>query len=551
MGNRGTAHPLTKSGLALNRTVTVDESLLGALHQPPTNVTRGDRGTETAALGDGRVPGRRGGRQVTSYLDFRQAVRRHAPSELLPYAAAHAARHLRFPLTMSQTWVKGFPPWFYAALARESIVYGNELRDKPVNDRAMIYMRNLFTESHGWPRDGEMNLARLFSGIMYEQFPFQTSVKEELARPYLLFADTEVRERYAFPGPGDWEPVLGGTIEQALSACFVIHVGAARNNGIVDPAWFKADWYQRIEHVLPPASALQILDGLSATPSAARQDGEQANDLPVEYQRYAYNPLVKTPLIDLGTGVRYAPQPHLILTAMTVENLYYRGIQVWNRHQFGAALGARVEAYVGRQLRHSGELHVVSEFHWNKNRHGQVASSDWFIITPQATILVECKSARTNPTQRSGSQRGFHATAETLRKAYAQLDANANEIQTRNPAFNHVPSDRMLIGLVVTAEPFYMANSPEMREMLPKTQIPVLTASLRELEQLVVLPPDILGAALCKLADHPELYTWSLAQSVLKVLPEGYEQPENPLLDQAFAEHVLPILPKAEAVKPT
>lgn len=479
------------------------------------------------------------------YSVFRQAVRRYAPSQLIPAAAAHAARHIDpFVVGNARDWKKGFPPWFYPALIRESVVYGNEYRSRPVMDKDMIDLRNIFMDSpvgiEGSP--GEPVIARFIQGISYEQFPYQTSVKEELARTYLLFAhDLFVDGASSFPGPDDWVPVLGGTISEALSASFLFTVGAHKNGGMVDPAWLDTIWDERMEEAVPRSVAAAVLELLTATVDEAKRDAQTVIRDPFAYPRYAYNPLVKTPIISLGDGPRYAPQPQLIQKAMTAENLYYRGIRVWERMQFGKAVGLRVEEYVGRQLMHTGQLDVRPEFRWTKNKVGGIDSSDWFVVTPSATILIECKSARTNPAQRSGTTPGIEATARTLERAFKQLNENATQLLGANPDFAHLPTDRQLVGLIVTAEPFYVANSPDVRALLPDPVIPIMTISLRDLEVLAVLPPDLLGEALTSIVTR-DGETYMLPVVLPKVLPTGYDIPENQMLAQAFEDALVPAL---------
>lgn len=483
--------------------------------------------------------------QIISYSTFRQAVRRYPPSRLLPFASGHAARRLDpFKGETPGEWKRGFAPWFYSALARESILYGTERRYRPVTDDDMIELRNLFMDTPvGIENSAEEHvLARFVQGISYEQFPYQTNVRRELARSYLLFgADLDDGGRPLFPRPEDWVPLLGGTISEALSASFVFAVGAHKNGGIVDPRWLDTIWTEDLEAVLPRSAAAAVLDRLSATVELAKKDALTVISDPFAYPRYAYNPLVSTPILDLGPGPRFAPQPYFLQTAMTAENLYYKGIKVWDRHQFGKAVGLRVQDYVGRQLRHTGQLHVEPEFRWTKNRVGGIDSSDWFVVTPSATLIIECKSARTNPEMRSGTLEGLALTASRLQKAFDQINENAAQLLAGNPQFSHLPADRPLIGLVVTAEPLYVANSAAVREMLPKPEIPIFTISLRDLEMLAVLSPDMLGDSLCALVERgTEIYLLGLGLG--DVFPKGFEVPANALLDLAFEDAVLPRL---------
>ncbi|MGO4145637.1 hypothetical protein AB4Y77_11175 [Paenarthrobacter sp. YAF11_1] len=479
-----------------------------------------------------------------SFETFRQAVRRFPTSQVIRLTSSHAAKRLNPIEGESPEQLKrGFVPWFYSALVRESIIYGNEYRSRTITDGDMDELRKLFIDTPvGIENNGtqEHMLARFVQGISHEQFPYQANIKRELGRSYLLFGgDLNDGGRPSHPRPQDWVPVLGGTISQALTASFVFAVGAQRNGGIVDPSWMEMAWWDDLEPVLPRAVATAVLDHLSSTIELAKKDGKTVITDPHAYPRYAYNPLVASPIMDLGPGPRFAPQPYFIHTAMTAENLYYRGIKRWDRNEFGKAVGLRVQDYVGRQLMHTGQLHVESEFRWAKNRVGGIDSSDWFVVTPRATILIECKSARANPAMRSGTLEGLAVTATRLEKAFNQLNENAVQVRNRNPKFSHLPADRQLIGLVVTAEPLYEANSAAVRGMLPKPEIPIFTIALKDLEVLAVLPPEILGDALCSLVERgTEIYLLGLGLG--DVFPEGFVVPENGLLDKAFADAVLP-----------
>lgn len=473
------------------------------------------------------------------YSDFRQAVRRHAPSELIRFLSARAAAEQPLAMGWDPGWANGYPPWVYAAVARDSIMYGNEHRRARVDENAFTQLRNLMTESHDPHPDRDQNPVTLLGGYAYEQFQYQTSIMEEVTRPYLLMADSRIKGP-GVPSDEDWRRLLGGTIDQALSASFVIYMGVMRN-GFFDPRWIEADWFDLITEAVPADVVRSVLDLLTATVDEAKADGMAAPPLPQHLQRYAYNPLIKTPLVDLGDGLRYAPQPQFVLRAMSTENLYYRGIRAWEDDNFAAALGMQVQEYAGRQLRHAGRLEVLSEFRWHKNKRGGVDSSDWFLITPQLTILIECKSARMSMAAKAGSADGLSTANAVLGKAYQQLKANADEIRGKNPAYSHIPSDRPLMGLIVTAEPFYMGNSGPVRSTLPDPGLPVLAASLREIEQMSVLAPDELGAALHRIINDEGLYEWSVSKSLEAVLQPDHDEPDNALILETYERTFLPL----------
>lgn len=68
-------------------------------------------------------------------------------------------------------------------------------------------------------------------------------------------------------------------------------------------------------------------------------------------------------------------------------------------------------------------------------------------------------------------------TPRKLGDAVGQLEDTANLLAQNHPAFNHIPKDLSIHGLVVTLEPFYPRET--MREYLvpaPKCSIGTLSA---------------------------------------------------------------------------
>lgn len=472
------------------------------------------------------------------YAEFREELRRYRTTDLIPFLAYHAAAVQPIAMEWDARWAKGYPPWFFAGAARDSLLYGNREDTEALTHPSYATLRNLFTESHDVSVETHEDLATMVNRYLYEQAPYQTSAMEELARPYLLFMDTDVPEQYRKPDSEDWREVLGCTVKEALNASFILYIGAMQNHGRFDPNWFATDQFKQ-HPIVPPDIGRHILDLLTATVDEAREDGLSAPELPAELQRYAYNPLVKTPFIDLGDGLLFAPQPQFILRAMTTENLYYRGMRHWDK-DFGAALGARVQAYTGRQLRHSGQHTVIEEFRWNQNKRGGIDSSDWFLVTPQLTVLIECKSARMGYTAKAGTPGGIKQANNLLGRAFVQLKDNADRIKSKNPAYAHIPADRPLIGLVVTAEPFHTANTKAVRKQLPDPGIPVLTISLRELEVLAAMSPAEVGSALQATAADNDLYEGPLLIALQQLVP-NLDEKENELINDAYDNSFMPL----------
>lgn len=319
-----------------------------------------------------------------------------------------------------------------------------------------------------------------------------------------------------------------------MTASFTLFALTCKHQGSFDPRWPNSEGYALVEPILPAAELGITLDLLTTTVRQAQERAREAIALPASLQRHAFNPLIERPFVDFDGGLRYAPQPKFILRSMATENLYYRGRKRWGV-AFGPAFGARVEAYTGMQLRHTGHHHVIPEFQWRKNRAGMMRSSDWFLITPAATILIECKSARMSLEAKAGTGAADQLLERYVGHAYQQLSNNAAEIAAKNPDYAHIPADRPLVGLVVTAEPMFGANSAEIRNRFGDPSLPVLTASLHDIELISSLSPKVAGEALTQIVGDPHLITWSLAHSLIDVIGRNSIIP-NRLIQEAFTK---------------
>ena len=76
------------------------------------------------------------------YSAFTQACRAFKPSELIP-AIARASAALGEP-PYSDAVKHRMPPWGLAAAARDSLLYGNEYRSKPVDETALQKLMHKF-----------------------------------------------------------------------------------------------------------------------------------------------------------------------------------------------------------------------------------------------------------------------------------------------------------------------------------------------------------------------------------------------------------------------
>ncbi|WP_156023156.1 hypothetical protein [Terracoccus sp. 273MFTsu3.1] len=162
------------------------------------------------------------------------------------------------------------------------------------------------------------------------------------------------------------------------------------------------------------------------------------------------------------------------------------------------------EHYVGRQLKLIEAAQVEPEIVFGKG--GGNKSVDWFVILPNLVVLVEVKSRRLGPAARAGDAALFASLAETLGGAKEQLTRTVERLADGHPAFAHIPTDRPMLGLIVTAEPYYTGPAYLLDHGVATirggrlSDVPVTTASARELEWLVTHGSDLEPMLLAEMA---------------------------------------------------
>jgi hypothetical protein len=174
-------------------------------------------------------------RPAVRYALFRQSVRAFRPSELLPAIAAVAANDAN-SIGFQSLW-RTSSPWALAAIARESIMYGNEFRSRPITEDSIRRLINQFNNVYDEESPGEFKVGNVLAGIFYEQFPYQESLFEEISRTRAIWIDTKLEQEDEI-SDAEWKNLLGAPLEEVIGATFILSVGAATNNGsLIPPGW--------------------------------------------------------------------------------------------------------------------------------------------------------------------------------------------------------------------------------------------------------------------------------------------------------------------------
>lgn len=414
-------------------------------------------------------------------------------------------------------------PWAVSAMARESLLFGNEYRNKVAAERDVDRLYNAFNFAFDPFPDSNPRIDAILTPLLYEQFPYQESQFPELARTQALFNDPSLGAAI------EWESLFGLELNDAVRASLVLHAWVSHNGGRFDPRLFDLENMQRIfSHAVPREHLEVVARLLTTTVEEARITNQSVTAMPAHLRRYAFNPLIARPLVDLGRAGIWAPQSMLVSRAFQPANLFYRGIACWGK-PFADQLGLRNEAYIGKQLRVIAGDALHGEIIYGKSREKSV---DWIWVTPKAVVLVECKSARLTLGARAGDASLPAIVDRALGHAKQQLNRTAELIRARVSPFDEIPSDRPIVGVTVTMEPFYLGNS-SMAYPVTEPSIPVTAMSLRDLERWVCLPPREAVERLLDVLGDSEKRSWPFAQA----LGTFKDLVRNPILDDAWRSY--------------
>ncbi len=281
--------------------------------------------------------------------------------------------------------------------------------------------------------------------------------------------------------------------------------------------------------MIPKPLILQVTDAHFATDTPTFREKEQADrrSRDPELRRFEHNPLRWRPFL-AGFGPKYlTPAPLAIIAKVSPLGLYHTGVDHFG-DAFAQDFGELLEQYVGRQLQLLPDATVLPEITYKVGRDKR-SSVDWIVIFDELVLLVEVKSRRPTQALRLASKDRIDELRRMLAKAYEQIDTTATLIADRDPAFATVPGDRQVLGLIVTQEPFHVANAPFQRQYMPPTSTSIAVAGVSELEGLVTVTDMPVSRILRDRAADEERSTWALHSALI-----GHEQSNNAVLNAGW-----------------
>lgn len=475
--------------------------------------------------------------QELKYSEFIQACRAFKPSDLIPEIAITSIRLGDPPY--SNRILHQVPPWGLAAAARESILYGNEYRSKPVTHYDIIELMRKFQLTRSmYAQDEEDGLVTTtLTRLAYEQFPYQESIFEELSRTHAWMIESIPEVETEIISEDTLTTILDGVpVRDAIGATLLIYVGAQKHSGRFDYKWLDQHNFKETLKLYPRENIEKLIRRITTTPEEFKAAYNFSPNPRKPPGRFDYNHLAAKPFIDFGDGRIIAPSPSLILRTVSPGALYYPGVKKYG-DPFSRDLGLLFENYIGRQLKLLNGAVVLPEIKYGKG--GGKRSVDWFVIFPELVILVEVKSNRLGASEKSGAKSLINTLSSKIGRAKNQIKSTAERISAKDLHFSDIPTDRPILGLIVTAEPFYTSmpylhlHEDPIISYPNIPNIPVSVISARNIESMTTQGMTLIDNLL-EYVERRKHGPATLEPALRKV------GPNNPILQQSWDNYSWP-----------
>lgn len=473
----------------------------------------------------------------------RRLARQHRPSELLPVIARVAARVSEPSDDSLQRW-RTVAPWTLAGLARESILYSRASAPSGITEENMRQMLNAYTQSHHPLPDTPDSVFTLMTSHAYDQMLYQESDGQELTRTVALLSDELApnAHRLKVIDTDVVTDLVAGPIEDALRASMILWAYASKQHGHLPEDISTSRAMTGLKDYVSPETLHAVAELMTANvPTLRRAHRSLYNTkapLPPYLVKYAYNPLTAHPIVRTGRRL-VAPQLRLIRRRFAPAGIFYAGVSRYG-NDFATDLGYLYETYIGRTLAQIAGATIHGEVRYRDGKDKK-ETVDWFIVLPDLVVLVESKATRPDLDLRTGNPGLGRALKTQLTKSIDQLAVTNELLDAGHPALAHIPNDRPRVGLVVTAEPFYLGNSPNFRGYLPEPAIPTQFASVRDLEQLAGYDAATLESGLKVIVSDPDLSTWGPLHAMERATGSSPASPTG--IMEALNDRLIPLGP--------
>jgi hypothetical protein len=470
--------------------------------------------------------------RTRAYQEFCNFVRRFNQEQLLTTVARMA---LALPDHASEPRYVDTPPWSLAAIVKAAILCGNPYRHTEARPRDISLACRMYNdvEAEELEHPELVSPFAILTRLAYEQFHYQESSFPEMARPLAFFDGYSGRKTLEVISKESLSELIGAPLATALGIALMLHASSQVNGGFFNPTWMDQSGFVRVLEVLPRHEVLAVIESVFANSfeDFKRQDAEAERRAPLPFlDRYRFNPLTARPLLRLRDGRLLAPVPHTITRKLAPLELYYAGLQKWGQ-AFTRDMGELLEDYIGRQLAALPDAAVHPEVTYKQGKN-DVKSVDWIVVFADLVMLVEAKATRAPAGARAAGETAQDAYLRVLGEAFGQINRTHKAIQSGTPEFAHIPTDRPVMGMVGTLDPWYIANSLA-RSFLPTTDVPTIVASVRDIEHMVAVGQrGSISRVLAEIVrEGDQRQTWELGVALRDFYQPG---DRNPLLQRAW-----------------
>jgi len=399
-------------------------------------------------------------RRDVTHGEYVQRVRSVPQSEVLRKLSSAASRIAQQRVREEKLDPPVVQEFTLAGIARTSLARGNDLRSREVTRRLVIRLCQEYLETSYTPT-GEETIGELLRPMMFEQLLVQLSPMHNIARAHALFAHHLPRVEGA-PSTDEIGAVLGvPRVADFTRIGFATHVGAMLHAGSLSKSMLVS---HNVVPLFSPLHPSEIVPHLQAhyawSLGEHRQNAKDALDVaPKNQEGLAFNPLQSRPLIDMGDEF-ICPAPHFLMDKFTGTGLYYTLASELGA-KFTNALGHAFEDHVADQLLLLCAASVHREIIYGKNNE---KSCDFLLVFDEVVLLVEAKSSRPPESFRKSLTPARELNA--LTKACDQITKTAKLIREGHKAFEQIPRDRPLKGMVVTLEPHFISGTEAQEDIL-------------------------------------------------------------------------------------
>lgn len=337
--------------------------------------------------------------------------------------------------------------------------------------------------------------------IVAEQMSYQQTPYHMIGRTAAIFQQTKPAREPSVIRKGWDAELFGASLGQYVGTGFFAKVGATKSMGRFSPAWLDRPDLHDITDAMPVEMMWTVMEQ-NFVASASSFRALRSKSTPDGYRRFTFNPLLATPAVS-GLGDAYVvPVVGQLLRKISPLGVYYAGVahEGWG-DKFAQDVGDLFEQYIGRQLRQIPNATVHPEIVYGKDNRRSV---DWIVVCHKTVILVEVKSVRPTEAVRLGSLRADAEFQRMLGRAFAQVNTTDELIADENPAFSAIPAHLPRVGLIVTMEPFELANAePILKFQHVTPRIPTNVCWSEDVERLVTLKNECIGEFLAELLANP------------------------------------------------